>query len=527
MGRRRTTHRRGRREQAAAPRSRRGAFALPWRAAFLLPALLLWAAPPAWAQVRPIGPPPLAPLPTPQPERPPDAEGFPRPPGEAERPGQPVAPPAVRLTDPTPPAFEFIQRDPERFDPTLIINPLEVPRHFFLRAVLTEEYDDNIRLAPGGRKETDVSTSLSLAGQYRFQTARTFINTANSITARYSPDHEDRNRLGFANINIVAGHQFTPRLSVGVSESLTRSDDLLQADPSASRSGRSLSTSNSFSPQASYQLTERTSLSARYTNSLVIQEGTDTGTGNSATNTFNASLSHRLTDRTGGSVSYTKTFTRSGSEKTTLDALTAGLSHAVSPRTSLTLNTSANFRNPEEGTARSTYGLSVGASRAFSETINGGASVGLQRVESGGKNSVNPSFNFSLTARGLRYQVSATASLATTDSTGLGQVTDVGQTRSQSLRLNYTYTPSLYLFFTAQAGYSRTDFSQAERAGRIGIQQGTIDKSYTVGAAANYRLARSISLRLSYDLVVRDSTQQGRDTSDNRVALSLSAQISQ
>lgn len=501
--------------------------------------LLAGAAGSASAQLTPAGPPPLPPVPT----EPPSLPELPPPlPGEPERPRppEPLPPPAPPgVTAPPPPAFEFVQRREVALpDPALLFNPLTVPRKYFVRFVVTEEADDNVRLAPGGRKQSDFSTTFTLAGGYRLATERTYVATASSISARYSPRFEDRTSLTLGplqNLNLTAGHQFTPRLTLAFSGNLFRSEDLLRTGgtgtapagtapaPAVSRSGQAAATTTSFSPQISYALTERTSLSANYANSRVFQEAGTQGTGDSSTDSFGVSLSHRLTVRTGASLGYTHSDTTSGTRSTATNGLTAGLAHTLSLRTTVSLNGSATLLEEQPGVSRQTYSLSLGASRRFSETLSGAGSVGLQRVDQGGRSATNPTFNLSVSKAGLRYTISASASMATTET--IGQLNDIGRTRSQSLALSYTYFPSTRWFLTARASYARTDFSQAERAGLIGIAQNTIDKSYSLNATWSYRLARYLSLAVAYTLTVRDSTQAARDTSDNRLTLSLAGDL--
>ncbi len=444
---------------------------------------------------------------------------------------------------PPPPAFEFIQREALRPDPNLSINPLTVPRRFLLRASVGEEFDDNVRFAPGGRKQGDLSTLGSLSGQYRFEDPRTFVQTANSTNFRYSPRFSDRQGMTFTDINVVAGHQLTPRFRLGLSETFVQVNDLGQSNlgapgiPTATQSGRSRGfIRNALSPQAFFSLTPQTSFTARYSNTVVLPEGgtagttsstgssTASSTGSSTTNTFGGTLSHLFTEITTGTLTYSHLNSRQSRSQTLGDDVTAGLSHRLNLRTVFTLNASASFRNPDISPNQTIFTLSAGANRQLSPTLSAGMSVGLQDLHAGGRDAVSQSFSLSLSKFGLHYRLLANASMATQES--ISQANDVGLTRNQTLRVNYVYFPSQVWYFTLGGVYTRTDFTLAQRASALGIGQSTIDKLYTLTATADYRLIRWLFLRLSYTLLVRDSTQIGRDTSDNRVSLSIVTELS-
>ncbi len=510
--------------EAGAPRTLRCA-AAPWLrlAAALLCFLTILAggATPAWSQ-RTVGPPPLAPTPPP-----------PRPEQVIPAPGEePRAPEPPGLTAPRPPAFEFLLQEPLRPDPVLGFNPLAVPRQYLLRAVVAEEFDDNVRNARGGQKQGDLSTIFSLGGMYRYESPRAFFETADSIGARYSPRFSDRQGLSSVNVNAVGGYLVTPRLGVGVSESFTRSNDVLAIDPlfvgapaiAGAAGGRAQFIRNAVSPQVSYLLTDRTAVVARYANTLVIPEE-PAGGGSSTTNTMGASLSHQFTDRTTGLLGYDHIISRATGGSFHGDDVTAGVSHVLSPRMTLALNGSASIRNPELGAEQSVFAVSVGATRALSPTFRAGAAVGFQDfVQKGVKNLVRPTYNAFLAKEGLHYRITATAAQDTSET--FGQVINIGFVRSQRYSVTGEYFPTAAWLFTLQGTYARANFSQAQNLALIGVTSpSTIEKFYTVSAALTYRLTRYLGLSLSYGLVVRDSSQALSDTSDNRVAFSIFGEI--
>jgi hypothetical protein len=504
-----------------------------WLFALVLLILVVGVGAPAWGQLAPVGPPPLPPLP---PSAAPKPEGEPQPPGEAERPGaeEPPRPPEQpsRITAPPPPAFEFIQQELARPDPTLAVNPLAVPRHFFLRGSLGVLADDNVFFAPPGQKQGAVSLFASLAGEYRLETERTYLQTANSITASYNPSFSSLSGVSFANLNFTAGHQVTPRFTLGISDSFAAGNSLLQSNfstntgaISAQQTGESKFLTNTVSPQATYLMTERTTLTARYVNTIVLDQGSTQSTGNSTTNTFGGTLSHSLTQRTTATVGYSLIINNQAQANSETDNdITAGVNYALTPRMNLSLNGSVVFRNIQNTpSGNNIYSASLGASRIFSPTFSAAGSVGLQIFQGAGQNNVKPTFNFSLTKSGPYYQITGSGSLGTTQN--IGQVNNVGLTRDLIFLLKYTYSPSQVWFFNLQASYQRTDFSQAQQAFLLGIQQSTITKTFAVVSALNYNLARSVFLTLSYITILQDSTQAGQDLWDNRAILSITAQI--
>ena len=390
--------------------------------------------------------------------------------------------------------------------------------------------DDNVFFAPPGQKQGAVSAFASVAGEYRFETERAYLRTANSITASYNPQFSSLTGISFGNLNLVAGHQVTPRFSLGLSDTFAAGNSLLQSNfststgaISAQQTGQTKFLSNTVSPQATYLLTERTTLTASYVNTIVQNQGSSQSTGNSTTNSLGGTLSHTLSQRTGINVGYSRLITTSPDNNETDDNVTASVRYVLNPRTTLSLNTSATFTNPESSPNLNIYSLSLGAGRVVSPNFNAAGSVGMQVFQGGGQVKVYPTFNLSLSKVGLRYQITGSGSLATTQN--IGQVNNVGFTRNLTFLLNYTYSPSQVWFFNLQASYQRTDFSQAQQAFLLGIQQSTITKTFAVVSAVNYKLSRSLFLTLSYITIVQDSTQAGQDLWDNRGILSITAQI--
>ena len=437
------------------------------------------------------------------------------------------------MTAPPPPEFAFIQQVPLRPNPVLVVNPLAPPRWYLLRAVVAEEFDDNVRNDIGGQKKSDFGTFASLGGMYRFESPRAFFQTASSIGYQYSPRFSDLTGLSGVNVNAVGGYRLTPRLGVGVSENFSRTKSALAIDPlfvgapaiAGVAAGRVQVIRNSVAPQLNYRLTDRTTFGARYANTIVIPQENTLGGQSTTTNTMGASLSHQFTQRTTGVLGYDHIIDRSTGSSMHGDNVTAGVSHALSPRMTLTLNGSAALRNPEIGAEQTVFAASVGATRQITPTFTAAAAVGFQDfVQKGAKNRLGTSYNVSLEKFGLYYRITATAGQDTTET--FDQVINIGFVRSERYSVTAEYFPTPAWLFTLQGTYARVDFSQSSNLGVINVTSpSTIDKIYTVTAAVTYRLTRHFGLNLSYALVVRDSSQALSDTSNNRVALSIFADI--
>ena len=303
--------------------------------------------------------------------------------------GVPVAPnpprsPAEQILSPIPSQFDWMQRD-VRPNPLLesILQLTDRPPQLLMSVSLTEEYSDNFFLSQENRQE-EFLTGLEIGTVYRLEGGRSFLTLANSLGINYEV-RADRVNLPFVNLALNAGYQF-PRLSLSLSESFIRSDDLQEASPTGLRGERRIFFRNSVSPQLRYDLLRTTAVTLGYTNT-VVQEQSDSrsdpdvntdGPDNSLSHSVSSSLQHWFTRNVSSGVGYA--FTTIDSDQTGTRQSHSGsadLSYLVSTRTTASVRSFATFTDRSGGEPDSRfYGLTLGLQRQLTSFLSAYVAVG-------------------------------------------------------------------------------------------------------------------------------------------------------
>ncbi len=188
---------------------------------------------------------------------------------------RPQIPPQERLLSPIPERFDWMSRQ-VRPNPLLeaLLGLWEGPPRLFMSVSLAEEYSDNFLQTQRNRQD-EYRTIATLGTIYRLQSGRSFASLANAVSATYEA-RADRSNFGFANLSLNAGHQLPP-WTFALSDSLIRSDDLVEATPTGLRRERRTFLLNSVTPQIRYEFSRVTSASLAYTNTLVQDEDPNGG----------------------------------------------------------------------------------------------------------------------------------------------------------------------------------------------------------------------------------------------------------
>jgi opacity protein-like surface antigen len=474
-------------------------------------------------------------------------------------PAIPSPPPPLpeQILSPIPRQFDWMRREVHP-NPALeaVLGLQEVTPRLLMTISLGEEYSDNFFLEERDREE-EYRTRLTVGTVYRLESGRSFVSLANSLSGTYDARAEQGN-FAFANLAFNVGHQL-PRLSLALSESFVRSDQVEEARPTGVRRERQTFTTNTISPQVRYDLTPRTALTGAYTNTLVWNEngGGTNGEpadgdqrriqGDSISHAFSTGLQHRFTPNLIGGGNYTFTIVDSEQESDTLShGVTADLGYVINPRTSTSLRafgTSIDRRDGTTGGDRgeidegdsNIYGLSLGVQRQLTTFLTAFVEVGPTVVSRENR----PTRVFA------NWQASLGGSLPLTRRTSLsfatqqsitdtaGDIDDVGLVQSQSATATLNYTILRNLFASVFANYTRTELLE-DIATNVSTQNREFT-SWSTGATLSYALTPVWSLSMRYQYQRRDSdvpaeatfdgTRLGGSFDENRVILSLTAAI--
>jgi hypothetical protein len=371
------------------------------------------------------------------------------------------------MLSPIPRQFDWMIRE-VRPNPFLqaLLELRETPSRLFLSPFLTEEYSDNFFLDESNRQDGYRTRwdwhGIPLGGaELRF--------TANTIDAAYEIRSKDT-EIGFANLALNIGHQL-PRLSLALSETFIRSDEVEAASPSGLRSDRRTFLLNQISPQLRYEATPLTALDFAYINTLVLNARSAEGgggddddeqdTGDTISHAFSAQLESRLSRSLLSSVDYR--FTASFSDEAS-DAYThraeGTLAYIFDPRTSALLGASGTIIDRSDGGSDSQhYGVTVGVNRQLTTFLSVFGSIGatlLNREDSPQR--ILPIWQVSLSGalpitRRTNLTFDSRQTLTSTDD----EADNVGLVLRQRVGLSLNHAVSRYLRGSLFINYTRSE----------------------------------------------------------------------
>jgi opacity protein-like surface antigen len=459
--------------------------------------------------------------------------------------GVPIAPspprsPAEQILAPIPSQFGWMQRD-VRSNPLLesLLQLTDRPPQLLMSVSLTEEYSDNFFLSQDDRQE-EFRTGLEIGTVYRLEGGRSFLTLANSLGINYEV-RADRVNLPFVNLALNTGYQF-PRLSLSLSESFIRSDDVQEASPTGLRGERRIFFRNSVSPQLRYDLLRTTAMTLGYTNTVVQEQGNSRsnsdanadGSDNSLSHSVSSGLQHWFTRNVSGSVGYA--FATIDSDQTGTrqsHSCSADLSYLVSARTTASVRSFATFTDRSEGEPDSRfYGLTLGLQRQLTPYLSAYVAVGPALLDREGQAkrlipyweaAINGGFPLT---RLTTLRVSTSQTISNT----AGDIDDVGLVLSQSASATLSHFISRSLIAELFGSYYRTELLESSSVGST--DQGEKFSFWSIGGGMSYAFTQALSLNVTYRYRERDAEDTaGRQSDDrfgenyreNRVMLTLSA----
>ncbi len=448
-----------------------------------------------------------------------------------------------QILSPIPQQFDWMRRE-VRPNPLLeaLLELRERPGRLLMSVSLTEEYSDNFFLGERNR-EDEYRTAVSIGTVYRLESGQSFLSLANTISADYAARSELSN-LGFANLSLNTGYRL-PRLSLSLSESFIRSDNVEEVSPAVIRATRRTVLSNSVSPQLRYDLAQTTALNLAYTNTIVRNEHTEQPasdalaqgggvSGNSISHVFTAGLQHRFTRALSSDVNYSFSTVDSDESGTTQShTASADLTYRLTAKTSTFLQTFGTITDRSAGEPDSrTYGASLGVRQQLTSFLAAFVAIGPVVLEREGRGTrVFPNWQANLDgALPLTRRTTLAFSTGQSIHNTAGEVDDVGIVLSQSASLTLRHLLSRELHTSLFAGYTRTELLETIRTPES--IQGDKVNSWTAGAGVSYALTRVLSLAVNYRYQHRDSnvpssnsdqTGFGSNFDENRVTVSLTA----
>jgi hypothetical protein len=448
------------------------------------------------------------------------------------------APPSLheQILSPIPQQFDWMRRE-VRPNPHLeaLLGLQEGPPQLFMTFSLAEEYSDNFFLSstnpePGFRTIAEVGTV------YRLERGPSFISLANTISANYETPSGDSN-VGFANLSFNAGHQL-PRLSLALSDSFIRSDNVAEATPVGVRQGRSPFLSNVLSPQVRYDLTRTTSVNFDYTNTVIHNQTANPGLGqgDGTANSFAVGLQHSFTRALNTHLNYAFTMAENTvAPDNRIHAPSAELTYGFEPRTTASFRAFGTVTEQSDGGTNSQFlGASIGIRRQFTSFIGGFFSIGptLFNSESGSRRLFA---NWEASLDGALPLTRQTSLSLSTQQRLINSATDVqnlGVTQTLSAALTLNHTVSRDLLGSLFVNYTRTELLQntgTSVGGQSAAGPNQKTNYWSAGGNVSYALTQILSLTAGYRYQRQDSdaptssSLTGGNFDENRIIVSLSA----
>ncbi|MDH3598479.1 MAG: outer membrane beta-barrel protein [Candidatus Tectomicrobia bacterium] len=432
---------------------------------------------------------------------------------------------------PVPESFDWIDRDVPPNPRLEAFLARHAPSHNLQFSIsLSEEFSDNTDQEDEDA-ETEFETSIELDTVYRVQWPSSFISLANSLEADYEAKQKEAD-IGFVNFALQAGYRFL-RLSLALSESLVRDNDLEVASASGIRVNQNNFLRNQVTPQIRYTLSRRTGLHLAYTNTIVIEEGDadeddeDEDRENSISHAITARIRHRLSQTLEGNLSYTFFTDREDSDDTYEHRMAARVGYRFSPNVQLSFRTFGILteRDRREMDAER-YGAAVGMTYQLGPDLGLFAEVGATRFGRD-DNGQETRANWQIGLDG-EWEISPRATLEFTSNQRItntaDEVEDVGLVLRQSFDLEFNYELTSALEIELFATYIRTDF--LEERGRTTADQDREDVFWRAGTELSYEISENWSVSLEYRHRQRDSNDDANDFKENQVTFTLSSDFS-
>ena len=459
-----------------------------------------------------------------------NAQDIPPPSRPTTVPLRPPPSPQERLLSPVPQQFDWMRRESPS-NPLLesIIGPQGTETRLSFALTLSGEYSDNFRAGgnrlEGEESEDNIRTALTLGTLYRrerMQEERTqsFVSLANTVSANYDTSNENA-EIGFTNFSLNTGYAW-PRVAFAVSDNLILDDDQFRFTQGL-ESGRRRFLTNNFSPQMNYSLSRLSSITAGYTNRVVVD--LEDNRIDSISHSISPGLLYRFSRRITGSVSYRLRYIDQYSGEND------GLSHNIDTSLGWVFSASTDFLFGlgvllrEDSTS---VRLSVGVNRQLSPNwtlfVSAGPSYVSRTTQDAGiedeTQDIVANWNVSLSGK-----IAAQTSLALTTAQSIddtsGDLSDQGLVLRSTAALSLSHTLFDNLHSALSINYGRND--PLEDSASNTTSQSQDDQFVIASLSGTYGFTPTLLLSLRYQYERRFSDNEADDFQRNRILLALSA----
>jgi hypothetical protein len=236
------------------------------------------------------------------------------------------------------------------FSPPVSNAPINVTPTLTFR----EEFNDNVFL-DNRRRRADFISALTPGARFLLQQPGYRVFAGYDVTAELYARNSELSNIGDRqNFLLDASYEWSPRLTLTLGDSFVRTYNTAQTNVQGISTGRAQTTTNTFAPGFTYELTTRDSLRVvgSYGVTRVDQAAqTATGSGSSTTYGLDATLSHVLTPRLNAILGYQgRRLEVATGDDTTVHTLRLGGSYQVTPLLTAFASAGASIQKDRAGT---------------------------------------------------------------------------------------------------------------------------------------------------------------------------------
>ncbi len=433
-----------------------------------------------------------------------------------------VQPPEPRPASILPEGFEWIRAEgggDRLFDR---INPFRLPARVVTSLTVEGEYNDNVFERQQDR-DGDFLMRITPGVALNLVSPRAFLNLGYSTSATLYYQFHELNDVTGHRLAAAAGVRPSRDLSIGVTDSFVRSNEIGERLGLTQPAGRETFTRNSVTPQVEYTFSRELSTVLRYNNTTVFNEAVNQD--DSYINSARGNLRYTYGPGRFFEAGYEQTWAKfSISPDFTGYEYDATLTHAFDRLTTVTLASTYFIEDRRGGASdRVLSRTTLGVVHRLTPRLTGSLSAGVGIFDDKGREEdVRPDVRFSLAWASPFF--SATASYDFFFDQTFSEAENVGTTLTHrtGITLRYLFTPEL--LGRVGATYSRVELLESTSV--AGSVEGRVDDVVSANTDMSYRLLRWLFLTVGYNLFKRESNQPGFDLLINRFRISLTTEYS-
>ena len=386
-------------------------------------------------------------------------------------------------------------------------------------------YDDNLYLTQDN-KTSDFITTITPGLKYKTEGTALKFDLGFDLGMNFYASNSDLNYISY-NGRLDTSYSFTPRWTVKLYDTITRSRNNLQSytlptatgpqTVTSSSTGQGLYLQNIFQPALEYKFGRENVAALSYLNNIYRTEG-DSSSGDYTENAVTPRLTYWFDIRHGMALDYTYTNAKLTDQPDWVGNNLGGrYLYRFNPQTTVYGDyryTNRDFEFP--GRDYSVQSPTVGVEHAFSPSLNGKAQFGwFWQVVDAGPSFNGPVINFSVTQR-----VQRTSYTLAFDSGWREQYFTANTLGNQGFSKYYMATATVThqlrerLSVGLTGSLTRDEYQFPDR----------IDYTYNIAANLSYQPLKWLTASLDAGNYGRESELNGNSYRDNRVMLKLTAE---